>query len=310
MHTMATHHEGKGCPIDWDINLHVEGMEGIYTRLENDNKSTSGSDTTILLGGSEADCHPDDLLFSNQAKLKALMTEINDLCQWVEAREGQPAEGLDLIEWELLKSLSHTSATTFLNSNTYWIPQIGTMSVHQHIVYHTETNTTDSLLQDIIIFNEYNSTKLEEWLMDIETAADLTNEIWPKLAKAKSRALTHTLVSEAITSEKSWEVIKDLLRLKLCNTNIHTYTSHFMDIQQKEKELLAAYIHWLKTKANRWNFSNDAATIRIFVKGFKNAHSLATHIYKKGPETLTDAISEVEKLNVTQQQSSHPLQST
>ena len=38
-----------------------------------------------------------------------------------------------------------------------------------------------------------------------------------------------------------------------------------------------------------------------FGKGIKNAHSLATHIYKKGPQTLTDAISEVEKLNAIQQ---------
>ena len=73
-------------------------------------------------------------------------------------------------------------------------------------------------------------------------AADLTNESRAKLAKAKSRGLTHTLVMEAIKSEQSWEEIKDLLRLKLCNANIHTYTLHFMDIQQWEKESLAAYI--------------------------------------------------------------------
>ena len=30
---------------------------------------------------------------------------------------------------------------------------------------------------------------------------------------------------EAINSDKSWEEIKDLLRLKLCNINIHTFTS-------------------------------------------------------------------------------------
>ena len=45
---------------------------------------------------------------------------------------------------------------------------------------------------------------------------------------------------------------------------------------------------------------NDAATIRIFIKGLKNAHSLATHIYEKGPQTLTDAVTEV-KLNAVQQ---------
>ena len=39
----------------------------------------------------------------------------------------------------------------------------------------------------------------------------------------------------------------------------------------------------------------------IFAKGLKNVHSVATHIYKKVPQTLTDAILEVEKLNSTQQ---------
>ena len=54
-------------------------------------------------------------------------------------------------------------------------------------------------------------------------------------------------------------------------------------------------------EAKRCNFTNDAATIRIFIKGFKNAHSLATHIYEKGPQTLNNTISKVEKLNDVQQ---------
>ena len=57
-----------------------------------------------------------------------------------------------------------------------------------------QTNLTNSLQQDIAIFNEHNSTKLEEWLADIETAVDLTSESWAKLAKARSRGLTYTLV--------------------------------------------------------------------------------------------------------------------
>ena len=56
--------------------------------------------------------------------------------------------------------------------------------------------------------------------MDIETAADLINESWAKLAKAKSRGSTCMLVTEAINSEKTWDEIKDLLRLKLHNANI------------------------------------------------------------------------------------------
>ena len=52
----------------------------------------------------------------------------------------------------------------------------------------------------------------------------------------------------------------------------------------------------LKREAKRCNFTNNAATIRIFVKGLKNTHTLAACVYEKGPWTLADAISKVEKL--------------
>ena len=45
--------------------------------------------------------------------------------------------------------------------------------------------------------------------MDIETAADLTSESQARLAKTKLRGLAHTLVTEAINSDKSLEEIKD-----------------------------------------------------------------------------------------------------
>ena len=102
-------------------------------------------------------------------------------------------------------------------------------------------------------------------------------------------------------SDKSWDKIKDLLQLKLGNANIHTYTLCFMTIQQQKNKSLAAYVHQFKTEAKRCNFKNEATTIRICIKGLKNTHNLATHIYEKGPQTLTDAISEVEKSNVVQQ---------
>ena len=72
----------------------------------------------------------------------------------------------------------------------------------------------------------------------MEIAADLTSESQAKLTKAKSRGLTHTLVMAVINSDKSWEEIKELLRLKLCNANIHIYASYFMDIQQWERNHL------------------------------------------------------------------------
>ena len=37
-------------------------------------------------------------------------------------------------------------------------------------------NLTNTQLQDITVFNKHDSTKLEEWLTDIETAPDLTCE--------------------------------------------------------------------------------------------------------------------------------------
>ena len=70
-----------------------------------------------------------------------------------------------------------------------------------------------------------------------------------------------------------------------------------MDIQQKDKESLAAYIHRFKGEAKRCNFTNNAATIRIFVKGLKNAHTVAAHVYEMEPQTLADATSKVEKLS-------------
>ena len=61
---------------------------------------------------------------------------------------------------------------------------------------------------------------------------------------------------------------------------------------------MAAYIHCFKQEANRCKFDNDAATIRIFIKGLKNAHTLATKVYEKGPQRLADGIREVENFKL------------
>ena len=74
-----------------------------------------------------------------------------------------------------------------------------------------------------------------------------------------------------------------------------------MEIQQKEKESLAAYVHCFKQEANRCKFDNEDTTIRIFIKGLINPHTLATKVYEKRPQCLADAIREVEKLQAAQQ---------
>ena len=132
-----------------------------------------------------------------------------------------------------------------------------------------KTSLESSLLQDIPILNGQDSSQLEDWLTDIETASELTNESRTKLAQAKSRGLVRTLISEALIAQKSWDEIKDSLHLKISNADIHTSISLFMDIQQTDKESLATYVHRFKREASRCKFNNDAATIRIFLKGLK-----------------------------------------
>ena len=163
------------------------------------------------------------------------------------------------------------------------------------------TSLESSLLQDIPILNGQDSSQLEDWFMDIETASELTGESRTKLAQAKSKGLVRTLISEALNAQKNWEEIKDSLQLKISNADIHTSISCFMDIQQTDRESLATYVHRFKREASRCKFNNDAATIRIFLKGLKNAHTIATKVYEKGPQTLVEAIKEVEKLQAAQQ---------
>ena len=67
-----------------------------------------------------------------------------------------------------------------------------------------KTSLESSLLQDIPILNGQDSSQLEDWLMDIETASELTGEGRTKLAQAKSRGLVRTLITEALIAQKSW----------------------------------------------------------------------------------------------------------
>ena len=53
-------------------------------------------------------------------------------------------------------------------------------------------NLTMCLLQDIPTFDGWDTMKLEDWLSDIEMAADILKESHAHLAEAKSCGLTHT----------------------------------------------------------------------------------------------------------------------
>ena len=68
-----------------------------------------------------------------------------------------------------------------------------------------KTFLENSLLQDIPILNGNDSSQYEDWLADIETASELTGESRTKLVQAKSRGIVKTLISEALTLNKTWE---------------------------------------------------------------------------------------------------------
>ena len=173
---------------------------------------------------------------------RPLTRNLDGLQHRVESAEGQPMEAINHLEHELHRL-----------SLTFW-PSALPEPLDEVLQQYTETlcsaqkQTTfaNTLIQDIPTFNGSSSTQLEDWLVDIETAADLTDESRTRLAQAKWKGLTHTVITEALTSDKCWEEIKDLLHLKICNSDIRTSVSHFMDIQQKDKESLAAYIHRLQ----------------------------------------------------------------
>ena len=233
----------------------------------------------------------------NHTTLKAQIRNLRDLQPRVETAKGQPMEAINHLEHEL-----HRLSLMF-RSPAPPEPLDEVLQQYTETLCSAQKQTTyaNTLIQDIPTFNGSDSTQLEDWLVDIETAADLTDESRTKMAQAKSKGLNHTLITEAFTSGQCWEETKDLLHLEICNLVINTSVSCFMDIQQKDKESSAAYIHIFKREAKRYNFTNNAATIKIFVKGLKNAHTLAACVYAKGPQTLTDTISEVEKLQAAQQ---------
>ena len=151
--------------------------------------------------------HFEDLQHNNPMKLTAFTREVDDLCQQVPAGEVQSTETLKHIECKLQRlsiSLNPPTPTELLG-------EVIRHYTNTLCSAHKQTNLTNSVLQDISVFNGHDTTQPEDWLVNIETAADLTAKSRTKLAQAKSKGLTHTLITEAIMLGKSWYDIKDLL---------------------------------------------------------------------------------------------------
>ena len=186
--------------------------------------------------------------------IKQVLTETAYIKQFVEEKFNEPREAIHEIEQRLndLTLALHHQNTPIENVLHRYTETLCTAQKKTSLEFLI-TRYTHIRWQD--------SSQLEDWLTDIETASELTGEGRTKLARAKSRGLVRTLITEALIAQKSWEEIKDSLHLKISNADIHTSISQFMDIQQADKESLATYVHRFKREANRCKFDNDAATI-------------------------------------------------
>ena len=202
--------------------------------------------------------------------IKQVLTKTAYIKQFVEEKFNEPREAIHEIEQR------HNDLTVTLCHQNIPIENVLDRYTETLCTVQKKTSLESSLLQDIPILNGQDSSQLEDWLTDIETASELTIEGRTKLAQSKSRGLIRTLITKALIAQKSWEEIKDSMCLKISNADIHTLISQFMDIQQTDKESLATYVHRFKQEANRCKFDNDATTIQMFLKGLKNTHTIAT----------------------------------
>ena len=178
-HTIATCHGGKGKPSekDSDTQEHDVAIHNEYQADINDFENI------------EPDHH---------AGLRDLTHEIDHLQQKVEANETKPMDTISHLECKLNR-LALTLCPSALPDPIEEVLQQYTNTL---CTAQKKTSFANTLLQDIAIFNGYDSSQLEDWFIDIETALDLTGKSRTKLAQAKSKGLICTLISEALSSNK------------------------------------------------------------------------------------------------------------
>ena len=178
--------------------------------------------------------------FQEENIVQQLICKTECLRQTVEDSDNDPRDAIHHLEQKL------NQLTLTLHPPSEPIEEVLDKYTDTLCTAQKKTSLESSLLQDIPTLNGEDFSQLEDWLTDIETASELTGESRTKLAQAKSRGLVRTLISEALTAQKTWEEIKDYLCLKISNADIHTSISCFMDIQQSDKESLAGYLNHFK----------------------------------------------------------------
>ena len=165
-HAMATCHGGAGQPSDRDPNMpeqdtdipsnHLEDIDN-FKNVEHENHTTP----------------------------KALTRNLDDLQHRIENTKCQPMEAIHHLECELHRLLLK------LQPSVPSEPLDKVLQKYMESLCSAQKQTTfaNTLIQDIPTFNGSDLAQLEDWLTDIETTANLTDESRAKLAQATSKGL-------------------------------------------------------------------------------------------------------------------------
>ena len=155
---MATHHGGLGQPLDRDVDV----TRDVHSAADTDTEDTQDFHHVETVNFEDSE-------HNNPTRLTTITRKIDDLCQQVQTEKGQPSEALNCIE----RNLQRLSIS--FNLPVYTEPLVKVIKHYTNTLCSAEkqTNLTNPLLQDISVFNGHDATQLEDWLVDIETAADL-----------------------------------------------------------------------------------------------------------------------------------------
>ena len=164
-HAMATHYGGIG----------DTSMENPETQdIDNDNDSQEN--------------------FQEDSIIQQLICKMEQLRQTVEDRDNDPRDAIHQLEQEL------NQLTLTIHPPSEPIEEVLHKYTDTLCNALKKTSLESSLLQDIPTLIRHDSSQLEDWLTDFETASELTGESRTKLAQRKSSRLVRTLILEALTA--------------------------------------------------------------------------------------------------------------
>ena len=153
-HTMATHHRGTGQSLERNPNPQEQDID-----TPNDYQHEDMDDFENVEG-------------ENHTQLKDLTKALDHLQHKVDTTEGQPTEAIKCLECELHRlSLALHPLAPLEPLDEVLQKYTKTLCIAQK-----QTTFANTLLQDIMIFNGSDSSQLEDWLVDVETATNLTSE--------------------------------------------------------------------------------------------------------------------------------------